>query len=522
MEEPFSKKYYSVYWYPTIFHQEKVHREINPRPIDISDNSLNKRYYLTIEEEKVPDKKEAYHLHYYLSKTKKELPELKTGIDCISFTFHYIRHSRNGFVKYWYDRDALMQSYWSQFDDQEKKDIKENLTSVLKKLGINNPSNFEIENYPVDRILLNCYHHSKNFYHEHEVQDEADGKLEAYYFTLNPTNGKRHYLINEPDISHKNHDVINWYIDQFEKQFVKYAKKVSITYRFYNDRLKLYEKYQYESKEVIDSQDKHKIDLLLILLRWENELNRQVEQSNFDIIHNSEKFKQFKQDCLAEFRGSTIEVEKKEITNLLEQIPNFRIRLLHNRLKLLETSCGNASTEYTYCKTLIESKYNEKYDYSLPVSESEIKELIAHYENNSPCDAVLLEKDNCRKKAFNIRNCIRYIEGVRQKCTIWENELSQELIKKVGDVSASVGSISQSNQDILKASQKSSRRSELLGWISVMLGFWGVGFALRDFHQASTNFRYGLWTPIVLGGILFIYGIIRVRKEARNDRRPQK
>jgi hypothetical protein len=45
------------------------------------------------------------------------------------------------------------------------------------------------------------------------VQDEADGKLEAYFFTLNPTNGERHYLISEPDISHKNHDVINWYID---------------------------------------------------------------------------------------------------------------------------------------------------------------------------------------------------------------------------------------------------------------------------------------------------------------------
>jgi hypothetical protein len=287
---------------------------------------------------------------------------------------------------------------------------------------------------------------------------------------------------------------------------VKYAKKVSITYRFYNDRLKLYEKYQYESKEVIDSQDKHKIDLLLAVLRWENELNRQVEQSNFDIIHNSEKFKQFKRECLAEFQKSTIEAEKKEITSLLEQIPDFRIRLLHSRLKLLETSCGNASTEYTYCKTLIEC---------------EIKELIDHYEKNSPCDDDLLEKDRCRKKAFNIRNCIRYIEGVRQKCTIWENELSQELINKVKDVSESVGKISKSNQDILKASQESSRRSELLGWLSGMLGCFGVGFALRDFHQGPADGMVCLIVPVVLGGVLFVYGVIKIAREARKDRRPQ-
>ena len=493
-----SKTYYSVYWYPTIFHQEKLHRKIDSRPIDISDKSINKRYYLTIEEEKDPHKKDAYHLHYFLSKTKKELSELKTGIDCISFTFRYIRHSRNGFVVYSYDRDALMQSYWSQFNDQEKKDIREKLTAILKKQGINKPSNFEIDNYPVDRILLNCYHHSKNFYHEHEVQEEADGKLEAYFFTLNPTNAKRQYLTSEPPLFPKNHAVINWFIDQFERQFVKYAKQVSSTYRSCNNRLKLYKKYQDESKEVIDSQDKHKIDLLLTVLRWECELSRQVEQSDFAVLHDSKYYELFSHDCLAELQNVNIEAEKKEINSLLELIPGFRIKLLHSRLKLLETSCGNATTEYAYCKTLIESKYNEKYDYTLCVSESEIKTLIDHYDKNSPCDDDLLRKDVCRKKAFNIRNCIRYIEGVRQKCNIWENELSQELINKVE-------TISKSNQKILEESQESGRLSELLGWLSGMLGCFGLGFALKDTYQGSA----WLLVPVFCGCASLICGLYR-------------
>lgn len=507
-----SKTYYSVYWYPTIFHQEKLHRKIDSRPIDISDKSINKRYYLTIEEEKDPHKKDAYHLHYYLSKTKKELLELKMSKDCISFTFRYIRHSRNGFVVYSYDRDALMQSYWSQFNDQEKKDIREKLTAILKKQGVNKPSNFEIDNYPVDRILLNCYHHSKDFYHEHEVQEKADGKLEAYYFDLNPANGKRHYLTNEPDISCKNHDVINWFIDQFEKQFVKYAKQVSSTYRFCNDRLKLYKNLE-ESKGIIESQDKHKVDLLLLLLKWECELTMQVEQSNFDVIHDSDYYKQFKHACLAELQKVNIEAEKEKINSLLELIPDFRIRLLPRLLKLLETTCGNATTEYAYCKTLIESKYNEKYDYTLCISESEILALIDHYDNNSPCDNDLLNKDICRKKAFNIRNCIRYIEGIRQKCNIWENELSQELIKKVKSVSETVETISKSNQKILEESQESGRLSELLGWLSGMLGCIGIGFALKDFHQGSANGMKCLFVFVLVGAALFFYGLFRYRKE---------
>ena len=124
--------------------------------------------------------------------------------------------------------------------------------------------------------------------------------------------------------------------------------------------------------------------------------------------------------------------------------------------------------------------------------------MIDHYDKNSPCDDDLLRKDVCRKKAFNIRNCIRYIEGVRQKCNIWENELSQELINKVE-------TISKSNQKILEESQESGRLSELLGWLSGMLGCFGLGFALKDTYQGSA----WLLVPVFCGCASLICGLYR-------------
>lgn len=518
LEKP-SKIYYCVFWYPTIFHKEKEHKTIKPHSIDISDNSSKKEYYLTIEEELDPHKKDAIHLHYYLSKYKKDLSELKTDKSCISFVFNYIRHTRNGFVLYSYNRDALMRSYWEQFGDNQVKDIKKNIASVLKDQGNQNPTNYDIENYPIDRLLLSCYHHSKNFYHEHEVQEKADGKLEAYYFTFNKTNNKRQYLTNRPEFFPKNHEAINYFIDQFEKQFVKYAKEVSNTYRFCKRQLNRYDKINHDSKKIIDVKDKNKIDLLLTLLRWECYYIDLLEQSGFEKLIDSKVYEDFKINCMTELQLANIDEEKKEIEYLHEKIPNIRIKFLRNRLNILETICGNATTEYTYCKTLLESKYNENYNYTLPISDDEIKALIDYYEKNIQCDNNFLLKDNCRKKAFNIRNCIRYIEGIRQKCNIWENELSQALIDKVKTISEEISKISKSNQKILNASQKSSRLGELLAWISLMLGLWGLGFALKDTQINYGSSEYNLFIPIiVLGVICFIIGIVRLIIDIRKNK----
>lgn len=501
------KTYYCVYWYPTIFHKEKEHRKIKPHLIDLSDQSLYKQYYLTIEEVRDPKRKGAIDLHYYLSTEKKDLSALKADKKCVSFVFRYIRQSRNGFVVYSYDRDALLQNYWSQFGETTATKIKGDLANWLKQQGNPKPTDDEIKNYPIDRILLSCYHHSKNFYHEHEIQEEADGKLEAYFYVLNKNN-KRQYLTVEPQLFPKNHDVINWFIEQFESQFVKHAKQVSDTYRFCKNQLKRYEKYLEKSKEILDGQDKEKIDRLNAVLKWECDCLEKYNRSNLIELVNTAEYNKFMLDRMQKLQNVDVEEVKKEIEEFKEKIHEGRIIFLQNRLEILESICGNAMTEYTYCKTLVESKYNEKYDYRLPVSEAEIKELIDYYEEQSQCDNELIKKDNSRKKAFNIRNCIRYIESVRQKCTLWENELSRELIKQAKNVSDSIKTISESNQIILHASQESSINSEFLGWVSVALGFLSVGLALRNPQQQLTASPCA-FVFIIIGFLLFLIGLIK-------------
>lgn len=512
-----AKTYYCVYWYPTIFHQEKEHRKIKPHPIDVSDKSSNKLYYLTIEEEKEPHKKDAYNLNYYLSREKKTLSELKSGGNCISFTFHYVNHSRNGFVVYSYDRDALVKAYWGQFLDEQAKGIKQGISSLLKLQGIPAPSNYEIENYPVDRLLLNCYHHSKNFYHEHEVQEEADGKLEAYFFTLNETNGKRHYLTNEPKLSPKNHEAINWFIDQFEKQFILYAKHVSDTYRHDEDQLKRYQRIISVLESNTGKQDKQETNRILTLLRWECLLNQNLEQGDFRDITDSKFREKFWKDNLEELQKVDIKTEEKEIRELTEKFRDFQLRFFRTRLMILESICNNATTEYTYCKTLLGSKYNEKYDYSLLFTDDEIDKLNVDNEGSNLCDKELMAKDKCRKKAFNIRNCMRYIEGVRQKCALWENELTQELVYRVKNISESVKEITQSNKAILEASNKSNRISELLGWLGGALGSVGLGLALGNFNYGEMTFQYKLWVPVIFGVLLFVFGLVKVLLEKRSE-----
>lgn len=514
-----AKSYYCVYWYPTIFHQEKEHRRIKPHPIDVSDKSSNNLYYLTIEEEKAPHKKDAYNLNYYLSREKKTLSELKSGGNCISFTFHYVRHSRNGFVVYSYDRDALVNAYWGQFTDEQATGIKQGISSLLQLQGNPAPSNYEIENYPVDRLLLNCYHHSKNFYHEHEVQEEADGKLEAYFFTLNETSGKRHYLTNEPKLSPKNHDALNWFIDQFEKQFIRYAKRVSDTYRQDEDQLKRYERIISDSETNTGKRDKSKTDRFLTLLRWEYLLNQNLEQGSFRERIDSKFREKFWKDNLEELQKVDVVTKEREIRALTKKIRDFRLRFFRTRLTVLESICNNATTEYTYCKTLLGSKYNEIYNYSSLFTDDEIGELNVDNVGSGQCDKKLMAKDRCRKKAFNIRNCMRYIEGVRQKCAIWENELTQELLYRVKNISESVEEITQSNKAILEASNKSNRISELLGWLGGALGCVGLGLALGNFNYGEMTFQYKLWVPVIFGVSLFVFGLVKVSLEKRSESR---
>lgn len=78
--------------------------------------------------------------------------------------------------------------------------------------------------------------------------------------------------------------------------------------------------------------------------------------------------------------------------------------------------CEGALTEYVYCKTLFESKYNTQVTHTKPTSD------------NADCD-------KWRKKACNIRNAIRYIETVKFRCANAQTNGVNMILKKADKLS---------------------------------------------------------------------------------------
>lgn len=91
----------------------------------------------------------------------------------------------------------------------------------------------------------------------------------------------------------------------------------------------------------------------------------------------------------------------------LDSTPNREeeVRLLANAAKMIGQLCENALIEYTYCQTLLTSKYNRSFSAS------------ASLPNSTPWRKNSLEEksDEWRRKALNIRNSIQYIENVTYK-----------------------------------------------------------------------------------------------------------
>ena len=84
---------------------------------------------------------------------------------------------------------------------------------------------------------------------------------------------------------------------------------------------------------------------------------------------------------------------------LQEQYTNLPL-LTEDVRKRIGMLCEGAITEYVYCKTLLESKYN----------------TFVNHEKFEKEDTSTTELDKWRKIACNIRNSIRYIETVKYRC----------------------------------------------------------------------------------------------------------
>ena len=359
--------------------------------------------------------------------------------------------------------------------------------------------------------MISFYHHAKGFYHEHEVQSQSDGKLIAYYYSKEHIDGHRDYLKVAPILSIKNNEAINWYLDQFERQFIGYAEEISKQHREFTKRIDLRRRSRNALISMsIDANEEIRKCLIEYKCLQNETYQREgdtlpsiisllnVAQGNVDLM-SPEKQKQE----LKKFTDSKSKTEIKEIKEL------------HARLRVLSKLCGDALTEYTYCKTLLGSKYNDDYKHDRYFSNRQV-ELLSLSPDSFPN---LLMLDNRRKKAFNIRNSIRYIEGVRQNCSRWESELTENLIEHVHYISnnhkkalatiktlsSKANDLSEENKKMLKASEKSNLYSSLLGWFSMALGVIGIGLALLAIDELCKFVGYCVLVSGVI--IAFVGGI---------------
>lgn len=430
--------FYCVFWYPTIFHREKEEQKnIKQKDLTISDGSDFER-----------------KLSFIQDKEKNLIFTIKDVVDGktreFGFTFKKTAESRNGFVVYSYDKEVF-----DFFGNQSKdNDNKENNSDK-----------------DLDCVFLSCYHYAKSLYHEHEVHDESDARIKAYYFKTEED--KRVYLTEKPDISVLNHEVIDFFLGQYEQLFCRYyAENISKSYKdfmWYIQQLREKPNEILHGKLKENPTDSKHIDLALLWF--------QDKKIGIDRLLKDKNEEEYIQGTKSN-NGLSGAEKLNEITLLSDYIEQNRARALVSLLSKVLKLCGNALTEYTYCKTLLESKYNSYTHHDVVFTEDEIKNL-----SGTNCDPTLIKRDLRRKRAFNIRNSIRYIEGVRNKCNIWENDLLQDVMNQNQKMLQISNTVNKGNEAMLISSRNSNTISIVLGAVSVALGVLSIVLAVDSCNR---------------------------------------
>lgn len=456
--------YYCVFWFPTIFHREKKRYPDPKFPVSIGDDDEKKDLSLVIAEElQAPMELETID-NKGASKDENKFDLIFTLTDQKKRTliarFCCVDQTRNGFVVYSYNRNELINDFWNRFGLEEQKGfiIEEARKRVIKRIKKKyhpkdepNPDDELIKNYIIDRILISFYHHAKQFYHEHETHSESDAKYSAYYFIKENENGSREYLREIPPLSKKNNPVINWYIDQFESQLVGNAENISKHYKKWKEDFEETFTLKERVDEARSGNDKDKILKLIREIQIRNEIASRLKKRGGNLPTKYDEI------------DENIEAQKRRLQKLFQDSFTTYIKNLDEGLTALSKECTDSLIEYTYCKTLIGSKYNDEYKHDNLFTESDLDELVGSPE--------LKMKDSRRKTAFNIRNSIRYIEAVKQKCDFLGIRITEILIEEVHGISNGNGIILKEISSLTKETSKSNGLNSFLGWIALCIAF---------------------------------------------------
>ena len=400
---------YIVFWYPTIFHE--IFREID-KDKSIEGSCVNKDGFrikqrfdnYCVKENDIDDgspegaslrKKENDNgdLEYWLKK-KSDGSEL-------NFSLKYIKSNCTGFAVYSYDKE---------------------LESEIKNFYGSNVSDAEIE------VIFNlCYHYAKDIYHEHEVQKGSDYRLKPFYKKDGVS------LDDIPNIYELNNEALSYFTEQYENIFVGYARMLSKKYSLFLESFSAFQELVEMDNDSRESRWKETLG------RWNTLKLRYSEYSK--LIENTDKQKErpydeeikhvesieFKKEVIRQIKKTEKIIKENLDINLPYSEGNYRGLVAEIKKFISEFShelndiCNNALTEYNYCKSLLESVYNTDFNYR----------MSCENQDNRPQDSNDTKKNRRKEVAFNIRNSLRYIEGVRKKCSMWDSLITHNLTQDV-------------------------------------------------------------------------------------------
>ena len=404
------KDYHCVFWYPRIYHKELGSLISETERTDISDGAeLSFKRWLQIKIDSITGDLTV------LSFAGSGSPDDTFTIKNAEITLRKVYDSENGFVVYSYSLDFDKNRYTDRLFFEKK--------------------NFE-------RLLkTEIYHLAKSFYHKHEINHTSDSSLKSYIYE--GTDIK--------DLIFKlNHDPIIDYLNQFEELLNSSAKTISSQNNAYDELYKFYK--LFENSNYKSSKEKL-IDFI----------NADTNKAKEFFISNDIQFE--------------ADMDERIIVNrrLLREVTNDKIRYKHlnAQLNAINHECEHASMSYTYCKTLLESKYNTTYKHTTKIAPCELYILNTFRRNNKliPKEDIqyIINKDDNRKNAINIRNTIRYIECVKYKCSARATSEVDFYVNKL---------------------RRTEKRNTWFAILSIVLGLLSLGLAIvlnLPFNQSSNE-----------------------------------
>lgn len=359
-------KKYCAFWYPYIFHtsfDRRYYREEALADIDVSDNADSMyRAFLHIDKSYQNEECEKS------DKADLNVKLYSVAVDGTELPFEEFKltfeeRSNNGFVIYSY-----------------------------------NTENFDFARSPFRYAI---YHHAKSFYHKHEINTRADSGLKAILGIDLPFEPK--------NILRADNEIIQEFLVQYESLFKEYAVNIS---DLHADYISNWESYRL----LIENEQQGRS---ITNKKGYKEGLRQLYDS---LIEHLDSLKRQNPGLDIKLRNN-IPIRR---TKIQKEVQKMIYIIMLDTLEQIRSLCERAMIEYTYCKVLLESKYNTKVKHNIPFTVQEL-EILKDFspEDNTKKELkkdYLRQKDCLRKTAINIRSSVRYIANIRQKCTSWTSD----------------------------------------------------------------------------------------------------